>query len=483
MINFKKIPLIIIIGISLLFVPSALINQDFLHKQMDKVLKLKIRDAYRGGERLYRFSDPLGDDNGGGALTYPRNSKFEQKGSLDLLTFSIHKPQTEEDWADENIYWQFSYRFKKLGNSFVLSHYLGFRGSELESSIETNNPRAELVTFNKNYPWHFVININGEKEKAEIVSADGMFKTDVPIIMDIQNNTVIVRVPLNYKPLRFVFTKPGSYHYVMAGVYDYLSTSNYLPVKKRSSLRNGGGSSSPLTPKIYDYITPKGYNQNSILNSYNEDDFEYAVLEPLLAFSELIEDMESEITEEQLIKSITALRYKNRVEVIPVTDYQKAVELFNIGDNIESEQLLNRLLLSEPDNPLIMAYLGSITAMNGGKSKSISKSMELIYQAYDLFDSAMDRVTNIEEELTVRLNRGNVSKAIPESVFHKSEIGAQDFLRVVDIYKELNQNNYIDIANCYVNAALCLKELGKFEESQIYLDVAMGLIVNNSISE
>jgi len=436
-IQLKKIPLIIVVGISFLMVPAAMLNQDFLHAQMDKVLNLKIRQAYKGGEKLYRFADPLGDDYGAGEITYPRNPHFKNNGVLDLLSFTIHKPQTEEDWSEDNIYWQFSYKIKEMSDSLVINHYLGFRNYTSPGRVDTLLSRAELIQFDKDYPWHYQLNINTNNKTATIISADEKYKQDITLMLDLENSTVFVRVPLNYKPLRYILIEPGSYHYIVTGGFDSLATNNFIPIKKRSSLRSGGGAVSSITPRVYDYLSPDIYSQKDVLNSYNEVEYSFATLKPVLAFSELKKEKSYEISEGDLKNVIRDLKSKIKSDLIAVSEIDRAIELFNNNENLKSEIILKSILVDDPENSIALAYLGSVTAIKGGETNSISESMKLVYDSFNIYDDAMLRIKSLDEELAVRLNRGNVALSVPESVFQKCQQGAKDFLRAADIYKEL----------------------------------------------
>lgn len=486
-------------GFALLNIPSAFTNMNFIHRQMHKVLNLRIRDSFNGGKKLFRFTDPLGDDNGNGELEYPRSELYKGGvGLMDILSFTIFSPQSETDWSDDIIYWQFSYRLKNLnsGNKSnpkkspqIINHYFGFEGEE--GRTDTLYPRSELVRFDPEYPWQYAVSVDVNSETAKIFSYDDIYSSDITMMVDKELNKIVIRVPLNYKPLRKIFTNPTTYHYVLSGGYDPLTNGNFLPVKKRSSIRNGGGAKSRLTPKVYDYLTPKGYSQKSILESYSEETFEYALLKPIIADpKDLAENKKNSIPDKFIEEFKAALQEENKLsrekkerEVKELEDKLKnsgelksnielGIKYFNLGNTEKSEEIILNYLDKNPEDPRAISYYGSIMAMKGGQTDSLSQAMEYIYKAFDLYKKAIKLVKTPEEELEVRLNRANVAKSVPESVFQKNTLGAKDFLKAAEIYKEIYPDKPEYVAHCYIMAALCFKNAGKEEESIIYLEAA-----------
>lgn len=498
---FTRSILLLLLGASLLAIPGAFINQDFLHRQFDKVLKLKVRETYKGGEKEFRFMDPLNDDKGSGNLTYPNNSMYTDRGEglLDLVSLTIHKPQTEVDWGSDNIYWQFTYRMQNLASdpdsdalfqNPVINHYFGFNGVS-EGRVDTLKTRAELVQFNNEYPWQFVINMNGYKSFATIQSHDQTYKAKVTLMVDKDSNSLIVRVPLDYKPLRYVLKNSGSYHYVIVGGYDSMARGNFVPINRRAGQRSGGGRESSLTPKIYDYLAPKGSTQKSVLTSYNEESYSYATLEPVIAIYGEEDRDSNEITQELINQFKLNAESENREEDIRnreklselensingSSDINSRIDLavayINNSEMEKAEAIISNCLEDEPENAEALANLGTIRAVQGGKSDSISRSMELVYEAFEIYEKALLNVRNKEEELAVRLNRGHVSLSVPESVFVKCLTGADDFLKAAKIYKELYGEQHKKIGDCFLNAALCFKEAGRTDDSEVYFQAAL----------
>ena len=71
------------------------------------------------------------------------------------------------------------------------------------------------------------------------------------------------------------------------------------------------------------------------------------------------------------------------------------------------------------------------------------------------------------EAIEVLMNRASVSASVPEMVFKKSEVGANDFIKVANL-----SNNKILKAYCYAMACECYKKCKKESNSFIALQEA-----------
>lgn len=487
-----KVFLILIVSFYILSIPLVFINFDIFTNSLHSILNLRIKESYLGGEELVEFKDRINDDNGAGELTYPRSVIFKGGGSglLDILSFTVYKPQTEEDWSRGNIYWQFNYKFKNLVGSKervlkhpIITHYIGIEGIEMDGRNDTLHPRAELVSFKR--PWHYVIEIF--QDKAIISSADGNFNEEIQLL--IIKNSLFTRLPLENPTLKHLFTKPKTYHYVLIGAYDYYTEGKYLPVKKKASPKSGGGAKSRLTPRVYDLIAPEGFKQSDILSGYNVENFTYVELEPVVAdlkleykqgndpglptVEELITKLEADegVDPKELEKEHNELidSLKGKEDVQSLLALGKS--LFNIGNHEEAVKKFEMVFKADPENAIASAYLGSIRSKQASETDSIMKSMEYVNDAFDLFDKALKNTKTEEEELEVLLNRAYVAQSVPESVFKKSETGANDFLRVIEINNGLGK--YEKLQYYYLMASLCFKQAGKIEESETYLNEAI----------
>lgn len=108
-----------------------------------------------------------------------------------------------------------------------------------------------------------------------------------------------------------------------------------------------------------------------------------------------------------------------------------------------------------------LANYGSWLAKKGGESSAL-KAMKLVKEAYVYLDKAAELCEGQEGEIEVLMNRASVSASVPEMVFKKSEVGANDFIKVANL-----SNNKILKAYCYAMACECYKKCNK--ESKAFL--------------
>ncbi|MBN2616977.1 MAG: hypothetical protein JXR64_01555 [Spirochaetales bacterium] len=448
-----KFALVILVSISFLFIPSAFVFQDYLHGAMHKILKLRIKSSFLGGELQYTFRDNLGDNRGSGSLSLPLNPVFtdSKDNFFDLTTFSIHSPQLDEDWSSNDYYWQLTYGVKEISGLEVISHYWGFTEHDSTSVLSDNTfpERAENIRFSKDYPWEFKIVINGYLKVATLYNGNGVSLGDVPLLIDDETNRFIVRLPLKYNEIRRVLKNSDSYHYVMVGVYNSMAIGYYNPVSLKRSIYNGGGAKSSKTPRIYDYFAPKGFSL---------EDLEKGELQPLLAFSEFREDINKKVDVESMYKIIANRRNEYSI---------------NSGNSLTKEEIEVKLI-QEPNNSQLLSSLGAIIAKEGGSAENVSEAMERVYKAYELFDFAEKNILNNEDRLTLALNRGYVSMPVPESVFKKAKIGGDDFVYAAEYYMNSNLDLYT-AAEYYLNAYTCYKEalMETLGENYLYMAIAI----------
>ena len=114
-----------------------------------------------------------------------------------------------------------------------------------------------------------------------------------------------------------------------------------------------------------------------------------------------------------------------------------------------------------PNDYISLANYGSWLAKKGGESSAL-KAMKLVKDAYVYLDKAAELCAGKEGEIEVLMNRASVSASVPEMVFKKSEVGANDFTKVASL-----TDNKILKAYCHVMAYECYKKCNK--ESKAFL--------------
>lgn len=441
-----KMGLIFLLLFSFLMVPQALINQDFLHEQMHKLFQIEVRSAFSGGERVKVFRDSLGD--------------VTVRNGHDILSLSLYEPQRDESWSDSRIYWQLSYRFETLDmESLRLQHYFNFMDERDIGSQDTAVKRAELVTFNKDYPWQYVISIYGDK--VYISNYDNTWEEQLVVNLDHESNTLYLRIPLDYAPLRRVYRSIDSFHYLITGLYDPVSRGKFRVLDRDNIIK----------PKITDYLVPKGMDQDKLLSSYNLDDFSYVDLYPVI-FEEG-SSSEEEISDSEIRAVLDSLVQAE------IQERSRAVSLFNDGEYRDAEELFRENLNKNRDSVIDMAYMGSIIAMRAGESDSVSESVELVLEAYDYLDRAVELAESDAEKIETYMNRINVSLAVPDSVFHKEEQALSDLFSVIDMLDE--KSDLPLVLECYWKILKTHKKSKRYDEYYIYRDHLLNLLNRSGI--
>ncbi len=119
-----------------------------------------------------------------------------------------------------------------------------------------------------------------------------------------------------------------------------------------------------------------------------------------------------------------------------------------------------------PNDYISLANYGSWLAKKGGESSAL-KAMKLVKEAYVYLDKAAALCDGKEGEIEVLMNRASVSASVPEMVFGKSEVGANDFMKVASL-----TDNKVLKAYCFVMASECYKKYGQKSNAFIALQEA-----------
>lgn len=474
-----------LVGIAIIFsIPMSFIFEGVIESGIDSILHVKVDPRFSGGEEILRVTDPVGDENGPGSYEYPLSGMFADKGYLDIVRYVVNKPITNAPWSEDINFWQFAVTFDKTANadesvhSFshpVIHVYIDIDGKE-GGSTETVDPRAEKVRFDPEHPWDIMVQIDGHHMNGKLVSFDGKIKENVRVYFDGEKNTVYGRIPLDDPFIKRVLDGRKTWHYVLVGAYDHLSQGNFMPVKKEAALRNGGGAVSENAPNVYDCIVPKKMSQSAVLSSFNDKDMTFATIYPVEADSRSISSKpavnEAEIARLEKIledekKSDDARKKTDLPGKLKTASAEEKVGLyFHAGEYEKAGIEADAVLRATPDNPIALAYKGSLLAMKGGKTKSVAEAMRYVNEGYALMDKAVALASNDNEKITARIARGSVSMSVPEAVFAKSSQGAADFAEAGALMSRIAgmRNSAGDL---YINAGICLDNASKKDQAEL----------------
>ena len=445
---------------------------DILGRSILSVIKLENSPWFTGGKTAVVLFDPVGDDAGFGKLTYPTHEVFS-KGSLDLLRYTVHEPIWNAAWADNPQLWQIDFSFAsgpaKARNIRV---YIDVDGTN-SGRTTTRDELGEGVSFDPSAPWDYCLAIEGSE--GSFSSADGTFSESAVVVLSDDGKNVTVRIPLSDRRLSSLYIAPETSHYVFVGGWTPWARDGFVPVSRRASSGTGGGAISSFSPKIYDSLVSEGRSQEADLSAWDEDSFSLPVMYPVKismrapatansaygASGERVSGL-AKLNDEEVASSTAAAleTYESLTNSsTEVPDMDMAHAAFSAGKLAAAEDAFDRVLSRDENNASALAYKGAIIAQSAADASPLS-AVEIVASSYRYLDRAVFLAKTTEEIRDARICRGNVSLAIPETVFGKAAEGGADFLVAAGV-----ADSPAMAAEMYVNAARCMESAGKKDEA------------------
>ena len=227
------------------------------------------------GKVVADFKDPVGDDNGPGYYTYPKDQAFKPfKGLFDIKEMKVL--ENSKDFI-------FQFTFVSMTNPWnapkgfshqIINLYIDDKAG---GRTDTYHDGAN-VRFEKDHPWDYFIKVAGWPSYGQfIATADKQESNDtITVNSDPSQNIINVIVP------REAIGDPNEFYlYVLSGSQDGYGPDNFREVTKKASEWTLGGNPGLTTaPLVLDTIVPQGYTQKKVLGSFNKDHL--ATLVPLL---------------------------------------------------------------------------------------------------------------------------------------------------------------------------------------------------------
>jgi tetratricopeptide (TPR) repeat protein len=454
-----------------------------LTRILDSALRLKIDPRFSGGTELARFYDPAGDDHGDGAVVYPKGQRYSAAGIFDLLKYVVYKPELDAAWSgsDEREFWQLGVTLSRFENPdgapngfslasiriYIDTHKAGEAGPT--GSTETAAARAELVSFDPASPWDVMVQIDGWHGRALMRTADGKAER-IPLISVPEQKTLYVRLPMDIPQIKRVLDGRPTGHYMLVCGYDPLAVDGVMQVKEKAASDAAGGARSELTPRVFDVLAVSSDRQQAQLSSYDEGSFRYAVLEPVTAEAGVGGDKEVDLdaleaAAKEEARAARAPASAVESEARSEDPLRSGAALFQLGRRGEAEGKLRSALEKDPENPVAIAYIGSITAMKGGESISPAEAVRFVNEAFALLDKAAALAKTREEREIVLMNRASVASAVPEEVFSKSAAAARDFLELAEIAE--SRGDARAAGDGLVSAGICFERAGLTGEADV----------------
>ncbi len=409
-------------------------------------LRLVVAPAISGGRALAEFADPLGDDAGYGKLEYPLGPLWE-RGELDLTRYIVREPVTRPVWSGGRAYWQLEASFAKAvscglpGGGFrapVIHIYISMEGAPAGSDKSAFG-EGELVRFDPDHPWNYVVWADGWSPRAEIRSADGSYRGAVEQTWDLARRRLTLRIPLEGAPagLASILAGRRTWHYVLVGAYDSAREGHFAAVREFAGLHDGGGASGPLCPRVYDLLAPRSTSKAAELSSENAERGELALVHPVEAIpakpgasGEARAAVEAEAAREDAASA--AARRTEASSLAPPSDTDAEIlgRLFALGLDDRTFAAASVRLARRPGDPVALAYRGAIVAKSAQRAMGLGEKMRLVAQGYADLDAAAvaaGAAITAEDRIAVLVCRGSVSAAVPNDVFGRAAQGAADF--------------------------------------------------------
>ena len=94
-----------------------------------------------------------------------------------------------------------------------------------------------------------------------------------------------------------------------------------------------------------------------------------------------------------------------------------------------------------------------------------------------MFDKAIELATS-ENEYEVYMNRASVCAAVPDAVFNKAAVGAQDFMKCAALSKKLYPDQPELTAFLYIRASECFEIAQRNTEKVLAIQEAKKIMYN-----
>jgi len=498
-INFSKlkIKIITILAVTLVFtIPFWFIfSNSLLEPLFAKILQIRHDPSMSGGPLIASFYDETNDDNGDGSYEYPYHDLFSEKNLSDIIGYEVYRPLIEPP------IWQVAIILSKIPN--IYNWESGISGIQIavfididsKDDIDSENFPIQFeqykdlnLSFQKNNKPNFMILIDGlKRDKAKLIFNDGeIFFIDM-ILLESEKK-IYLQIPLNIRNIQKILDGRETYHYVFSSIQDPLGVNGWLNIRDSASLRSGGGLKWEEGPKIFDLLAPIGFSQKDILSINNTGEDHYIILQPIKVngFNPNISYLKEKGSQKDS-KALSTIQYliekvkeeeeiekKNAEEEFNFKlnssdDVEKLYALFGLSRFDEAKILVKKILEKEEENPIALAYYGSLVAMEGGKTKNPMLAISLVQKAYIYLDKAVDIILKrlndnndqktIEYAIIVLTNRAVVSSSVPNEIFSKYEIAISDLIKISELLEK--EGKIKESANALMQAAILYEKLNK----------------------
>ena len=225
------------------------------------------------------FKDPIGDEDGPGGYTYPKDQSFKPyKGLWDVTQVKVMESK------DAYI---FEFKFVEMTNPWNAPK--GFSHQLINIYLDTKDggstqtyAEGARIQFSEKHPWDYFIRAAGWPTYGQFfATSDGQ---EIPEAVQVEADPAekIVRVFVLKDKLEI--SKDNIYAYFIIGSQDGYGPDYFRPVTPQAQTWTLGGypvDSKNFAPYVLDIIVPQGYDQHEILSSYDPEASKFATLIPV----------------------------------------------------------------------------------------------------------------------------------------------------------------------------------------------------------
>lgn len=232
-----------------------------------------------GGKLIKIFEDPIGDEDGPGGYTYPKDGAFKPyKGLWDIEWTKVYD-------NDDSIV--FKFKFGEMTNPWgapkgfshqLINIYLDTKDGGLTKTYKD----GARVQFDPKHPWDYFIKVAGWPSYGQLLATSDEQELPEGVQVEADPGEKIITVIVMKKFLDIKGNK--IYAYFMVGSQDGYGPDNFRAVTPENTQWTLGGypaDAGDYGPYVLDIIVPEGYDQHKVLSSYDASQEKYATLVPV----------------------------------------------------------------------------------------------------------------------------------------------------------------------------------------------------------
>lgn len=411
----------------LLIITAVWRSADHLKRSMfalsgifEKKLPFRSNPMMTGGEVCAIIPDRIND-----------NKKISPEGltdtgsyftSTDIVSYIIHNATVTIN--GEKV-WNLDLEFNELNvsgdnpNRFGLIKGIIYIDIDNAGGSSLSYYTDDKIIFDKEFRWDYFIEFDYLHKNGKIFSFSTKNFYAVPVEFKEINQTIRLGLPVIEELNKNMNKIRTGKHIAMAGLYTPFEKDNFIEIN-RLKYYNEKAKDPENKTRYFDFIC-SGISQT-----------ENKIMIAPAAVSDYSSGMAVEGLDqiENSLKSLSEANSQSLYGMIKEVELQNAYDLYNNKNYKAAEEIFAGYKQS---SSAANTYLGLIRA-NSAKTQSNSGSkIDFVNDAYDYFDKAESLAKDNNDLYVLLLNRINVSRSVPDEIFHKSGLLKKDLLKFLTI--------------------------------------------------